>query len=285
MLRLLFPLSVALALIPLQAQTQSKKGTTTTNTKARLSNEASDLLNATNEARTAIQARNKEDAIFHIDHALAQAMLLNASNLRYIPLYDEWESYSVIGPLMNQRNRAHPQTATPGTNADNSTANSNARTKRSNEIVEEASREYTSVALDVQGAKDHLQAAQQAVNKGAFREADAALAAVQDGVVVASVAADLPLLKARENMVLARDAADRDHYHEAHAALQAASEALNQYSNEQNPHGADARALREEIDTYNQTIEQNHADASTKIEEWWDRMADWVAIPNQPRRG
>jgi hypothetical protein len=212
-------------------------------------------------------------------------MLLNASNRQYIPLYDEWEDYSVIGPLMDERNRLHNQTATPGANADNSTANSNATTKRSNEIVEETSQEYTSVALDVQGAKDHLQAAQQAVNKGAFREADAALAAVQDGVVVTSIAADLPLLRARENMVLARDAADRDRYGEAHAALVAASDALNKYSNEQNPHAADARALGEEIDTYNKTIEQNHTDAPTKIEEWWDRMADWVAIPNQVRRG
>jgi len=282
-LRLVFPLSIALAWVPLQAQKTPStletdtKAIHTTNTKARLSNEATDLLNATNEARSAIQTRDKKDAIFHIDHALAQAMLLNASNRQYIPLYDEWESYSVIGPLMNQRSREH--------NANNSAANANASTLRGNEIVEEASREYTSAALDVQAAKGHLEAAQQAVNRGEFQRADAALAAVQDGVVVTSVTADLPLLRARENMVLARDAADRDHYHEAHAALQAASDALNQYSKEQNSHTADARALRSEIDTYNQTIEQNHADASAKIEGWWDRMVDWVAIPNQAKRG
>jgi hypothetical protein len=267
MLRIVIPLGIALAWVPLQAQTQGKNGTPTTNTKARLSNEASDLLNATNQARVAVQARNRQDAIFHIDHALAQAMLLNASDRQYIPLYDEWESYSVIGPPNNSR------------------INPNATPVRRNEIVEEASREYTSAALDVRAAKDHLQAAQQAVNKGAFREADAALAAVQDGVAVSSVAADLPLLRARENMVLARNAADRDQYHQAHAALLAACEALGQYSNEQNPHAAEARALREEIDTYNQTIEQNHADATMKIEDWWDRLADWVAIPNQPKRG
>jgi hypothetical protein len=192
---------------------------------------------------------------------LAQAMLLNAASRQFVPLYDEWENYSVIGPLMNQRDHAH------------------------NEIVEEASREYTSLALDVQVAKNQLQSAQQAVNQGAFQKADAALAAVQDGVMVTSVAADLPLLRARENMVLARNAADRDHFPEAHAALQAVSEALNQYSNEQNLHAADARVLREEIDTYNQSIEQNPVDASTKIEGWWDRMVDWVAIPNQAKRG
>jgi hypothetical protein len=145
--------------------------------------------------------------------------------------------------------------------------------------------EYTSVALDVQAAKDHLEAAQKAVNQGEFGKADAALAAVQDGVVVTSVAADLPLLKARENTVLAREAADRGHYNEAEAALRAASAALDQYANGQNSHAADARTLQSEIDSYNQTIQTKHDDASTKIEDWWDRMTDWVAMPNVPGRG
>ena len=250
MLRLLFPLSVALAIVPLQAQTKSPS-----TSKARLSNEASDMLNATGEARAGIQARDKQDAIFHIDHALALATVLVASNRQFISLYDEWENYSVIGPLMRNRN------------------------------VQDASAAYTSVALNAQADKTQLEAAQQAVNKGQFQKADAALAAIQDGVVVTTVAGDLPLLRARENMVLARRASDREHYNEAHAALQASTNALSEYANGQGPHSADALALRSEIDTYNQNIEQTHADASTKIEEWWDRMTDWVEMPNEAKRG
>ncbi len=117
MLRLLFPLSIALAIVPLRAQTTSSAPFSS---KARLSNEAGDMLNATSEARAGIRARDKQDAIFHIDHALALATVLVASNRQFIALYDEWENYSVIGPLMRNRN------------------------------VQEVSVKYTSVALDAQ---------------------------------------------------------------------------------------------------------------------------------------
>ena len=99
------------------------------------------------------------------------------------------------------------------------------------------------------------------------------------------VSADLPLLRARENMVLARQAANREQYGEAHAALRAASDALSQYANVQPSHAADARTLQSEIDAYNQNIQQNYTDAATKIDDWWDRMTDWVAMPSQAKRG
>ena len=59
--------------------------------KTRRSKKVGDLLDATNEARVAVQADNIEDAQFHINHAIENAnMILNSSShRRYAQLYDE----------------------------------------------------------------------------------------------------------------------------------------------------------------------------------------------------
>lgn len=69
--------------------------------------------------------------------------------------------------------------------------------------VESAAGQYTVVRVDVPMAENHLQAALQALNESDLRTANANLAAVQKGVTMVMVAADLPLLRARQNLALA----------------------------------------------------------------------------------
>ncbi len=147
-----------------------------------------------------------------------------------------------------------------------STANNNS----SDEAVRQVAGQFTSVALDVQGADEHLLAAKQALQAGNFQKADEALRAVQDGVVATSVEADFPLLRARENLMLARESAEDANFGEAHAALEGASRALASYATSSSTHANDARMLKSQIDRYDQSIRQNHNGAVQKIEGWWD---------------
>ena len=282
----LFTLSVITLVISAQAQTKPRSQSNQNSGKAHSaqalrSEEVGDLLNATNEARIAIESRNNQDALFHIEHALQNAARLESStkNGRLVPLYQELDRYTVLAPIMTEKNR------TSTTSAGSQGANTTAKTTRTpNPTIQQVAGQFTSVGLDIQAAKEHLDAAKLAIQQKDFAKADEALAAVQNGVVVTSVASDLPLVRARENMVLARDAASRGNYKDAHAALTAASQALDKYASNQGIHSADARTVKSQIDTFNQSIEQNHADAESKIDSWWDRAADWTATSTEQSR-
>ena len=136
--------------------------------------------------------------------------------------------------------------------------------------------EYTSVWLNAKAAKAQLQSANDALKNGDMQAADRALEGVQRSVVLEFVAADMPLLKARENLMLARRSANSGNYAQAHSALQAASNALSTYEKAGSAHATDAQKLRSEIDSYNKSIEQNHSDSASKIEAWWNQTTDWM---------
>lgn len=46
------------------------------------------------------------------------------------------------------------------------------------------------------------------------------------------------------------------------------------------PHANDARALEAEINSYNNDLQQNHAEAIAKVNKWWNTTADWGAYRN-----
>jgi hypothetical protein len=281
----LFPLAVMTLVISAYAQTQPNRQSNSTgkarSARAQRSEEVGDLLNATNEARIAVESRNSQDALFHIDHALQNAARIesNTKNGRLVPLYQELDRYTVLAPIMTEKNRT--SNTTTGSQGSNTTAKT---TQTPNPAIQQVTGQFTSVGLDIQAAKEHLDAARLAIQHKDFTKADEALAAVQNGVVVTSVASDLPLVRARENMVLAREAANRGDFKEAHAALTAASQALGNYSSNQGVHSADARVVKSQIDNFNQSLEQNHAEAGSKIDSWWDRMADWTATSTEQSR-
>lgn len=246
--------------------------------RARRSYEVADLLNATEGARVAIEAQNKQDALFHINHALENADRIQPQNNGgMVVLYDELDQYSTLGPIMTQRSQAQNESESEGSPAN---GQPQVKSNRTHVVVQDVRGRFTAVGLDVQAAKDHLMAAKQAIDQNEWQQADAALSAVQNGLVVTTVKADLPLLRARENLVLARDSAENGHFGETHAALTAASRSLKEYANSQGSHAADARTLESQIDSYNQSVQQNHADAVAKTEGWWDQLADWTKPPH-----
>jgi hypothetical protein len=286
MTKTLFTFAIVSLVISAQAQTKpnspsNQNGVKGQSVQALRSEELGDLLNATNEARIAVEARNSQDASIHIDHALQNATRLegDTKNGRIVPLYQELDRYTVLAPIMAEKNRtSNTNTGSPGTN----TAAKANRTP--NAAIQQVTGQYTSVGLDIQAAKEHLDAAKAAIQKNDFTKADEALAAVQNGVVVTSVASDLPLVRARENMVLAREAVNRGNFKEAHAALTAASQALGKYAGNQGVHSVEARTVKSQIDNFNQSIEQNHADADSKIDSWWSQVVDWTPAPTEQSR-
>jgi hypothetical protein len=240
--------------------------------RARASDQVNRMLTETQRARRALRNGNTQLAKTEVSRALATANELSSSRTGtndIIPLYSEIGEYTFIGP---RQRGANTQSATSGSADRTTSPQSNGA---HNVAVRRVVGEYTSAGLDVHLAQAHLEAAQKALNAGNTRHAEEALRGVEDSVLVSSVAADMPLLRARENLMLARAAVNQGHYREAHSALNAACRALNTYDQSGGSHASQAQQLRSEISSYNQSLEQQHAGASAKIESWWNQMSDW----------
>lgn len=280
MLRAIFLVSVIFASFQLSAYDGSVVGqdqsTSSVGPREDLSTLAGKMLNETNEARTAIKKGNLELAQQHVNRAEAdlQKAQAQAKGSTMIPVYQEFVSVSILGPVQTEQNarRAKAQ----------SSPKANGPVKVGKKAVaHEVSGIYTSVVVNTTVAKNSLAAAKTALSMGDLLTADSALADVQEGVQIRSDKSDMPLEEARENLILARASARTGDYQELQAALRAASQALSMYANEGGPHANEARAIEEEINAYNQNLQQNHMDAGAKINKWWNTTANWSAYRNQ----
>lgn len=242
------------------------------NPKATLSNDVSVVLNCTHLARKSLANNNRQQAARDIDQALRAANQLGTN--RMVPLYTELDEYSVLGPIEASRSTAQST----------STRNNSSTPPNTNRpealAVNGVSGEFTAVDLDSALARTHLEAAQQALAKDDFRLADQALKGVQDSVILVSVGSDLPLVRARDNLVLARMDARHGQYEKAHLDLRAACRALTAYESEGGLHANDAKTLCSNIQSYNQSILNSHANAPARIESWWNQTADWMTPVN-----
>jgi hypothetical protein len=245
------------------------------NSKAKLSRQVGELLNSTNQARKAIADKNQQQATKDVDEALngANSLMSQRGASDLVPLYTELVRTSVITPIMQQRRTATAQARGRQSGSADRTAPGK---KNDDEVVREVVGDYTTVLLDVPATQIHLRAAQKALANHDLAAADRDLKAVQDSLVVTSLDADMPLLRARENLVLARDSAVAGNYRDAQDQLRAASRALSTYVSANSSHKQDAQRLQSEISNYAQSIEGNHSDASSKIESWWEQTTNWM---------
>ena len=268
---------------------QGRNATGLQSATARQSEEASDLLSATDQARNAILNYDKQDALEHVNHALAKAQeIMQQKPGRMVPIYDELSRYSVIGPVMQSRNRGYEGENQEYSQQNNSTGASQQAQKQTQQQsvarnderpvgVQDVVGNFTSVDLDIRLAQDHLTAAKQALEKGDFGGADAALKAVQDGVDVASVSVDLPLARARENLILARESAMSGDQRETKVALRDAARSLREYARFGGSHSSQASALCTQIENASNSASQTSTTSSaTQIENWWNQLASWT---------
>jgi hypothetical protein len=214
---------------------------------------AGKMLDYTNRARAAIKDSNQQLALQDVNKAESylQQVEARAHGSTMIPVYQEFVSVSILSPVRAEQRARHS-------------------------VVHQVAGDYTSVVVNTTVAKNNLAAAKTALEHQNLSTADAALSDVQEGVQIEATEADMPLVKARENLILARSNAREGKYGETQAALQAASKALGTYAQENGPHASAARDLQQQIDSADKDLQQNHADILTKINQWWNTTADWT---------
>lgn len=219
---------------------------------------AGKMLDQTNNAREAIKDQNKAAALRDVEQARTELrdIQAKANGATTIPVYQEFVSVSILNPVQAEhaaRRRAHNEAT-----------------------VHQVAGDYTDVAVNTTVAQKNLEAAKQALNEGNLKLADEALADVQEGVSIEEVEANMPLARARENLILARAAAEKGRYGEAHAALASASRALSSYINQNGQHVDQARSLKQQIDSYDQNLQQNHTNIVSEINQWWNTTSGWT---------
>jgi hypothetical protein len=233
---------------------------------------AGKMLDETNRARIAVKDKNKTSALHDVEQAQAdlRSIQSHSRGATMIPVYQEFVSVSMLTPVIAEQNARRAN--------GNANANANQQNQQTNQpaVVRQVAGDYTNVAVSTVVSQRNLDAAKAALEKGNWNLADRALSDVQEGVSIEEVEANMPLTRARENLILARAAAEKGNYTEAQAALKAASNALNNYINAGQPHAEEAKSLKQQIDTFDNSLQQNHGDAVAKINKWWNTTSDWT---------
>ena len=263
------------------------KGTTLEHKqKVMNSRDLTDMEQAARQAENAIAYQDKDDALEHVNHALKNAdQILDRGQGDYVPFYEEFTTYSVLGPFTNARLQGDLKKSAenkPQTKAEKKSAVSDEPSQANKQqptTVQEATGEYSSIGVNVKEAKEHLMAAKQALNNGNLDKADAALKAVSSAAVISEIRADLPLVRARENLIIARRDAAHDNTAGMRAALKASSNALAEYRTSSSAKNRDeATRIRQEIQQF---VDKGKAgnDATSKIDNWWDEVTDLTPRP------
>jgi hypothetical protein len=213
-----------------------------------------------------------------------------------VPIYAELEKVTLMAPLMAAKQEA----AKNGGGAHNDMSGQSSQQSASGQpsqtslaahpsqsamtpVVAGVEMHHTHIMLDVSAAQEHLQAAKQALNNDKYEAADGALAAVQHGVSFAYVEVDLPLLRARENLMLAKSQVKAGQVQDARTTLETAAQALQQYGQRADQSRASqVKSLQKEIQSYAQQLSQQtqqgqrarqkNQQVVEQINEWWDRL-------------
>lgn len=86
----------------------------------------------------------------------------------------------------------------------------------------------------------------------------------------------MPLLAARQNLLLARTLVLEGQYQEAIRPLLTAAQALAAFERQEpGPHGQDAEYTRQRIVEYTRVVAGDPSDALSRIDNWIDRISHW----------
>jgi hypothetical protein len=278
-----------------------------------LSLAAGRLLKHVHQARQAMNQQQKQQAMGHIDKALTLVQIIEsavptyqvtarieAGNTTYeekeqvkqlmVPIYAELEKVTLMVPLMaakqeTAKNGGASHGSMSGKQSQQPSAEQPSQPSRTamTPVVAGVEAHHTHIMPDVSAAEEHLQAAKQALNNNKYEVADGALAAVQRGVSFAYIEVDLPLLRARENLMLAKAQVQAGQVQDARINLEAAAQALERYGQRADKSRASqVQSLQKEIQNYAQQLPpqtqqgqqapQQNQQVVEQINEWWDRI-------------
>ena len=248
--------------------------------RVKQSRAAAKMLDHTAKARQAIQSKNQRQAVSHVNEALEAAGKIQTT-AGIIPIYTELEQVSIIGPLQAARTQGQAASeaareAEPGTTTEQQPPATGEAER--GVVVREVEGGFTRVAVDMSQARTHLDAAKTALQSNDMAQADKALQAVQTSVSMVTVDADMPLVKARQNLALAMWQVKQGQASNAQAPLREAASALDSYR--QMPgaaHSSEAAQLSKDIQNFVSTMQQQSQTQTTDhIQQWWNRVADWT---------
>lgn len=239
--------------------------------RARLSGMASRMLERTVQARAALDKGDQGMARNYVQEALNNITAIEveqpkAPSPRMVTLYTETVQIAVEKPkpvgAASAQGSADRQQEAP---------------------VQDVTGESTRVSVNVTQAKNQLQAARNAIDKGDLNAARQSLAAVDTDLKAESRVGDLPLIKARQNLSYAIDDIRQQHFDDAVAPLRAASAAVKEYAQGQSAHAKDARELGSRIDALAGSIQQDHNGVDAKIDSWSREISGWIQPLNPPQ--
>jgi len=219
------------------------------------------LLDHANQAREAVQRRDRDGALNHIKQALANADALQADSTQPRPVMaavsKDVEKTTTYTPLKPNKQ----MTA--------------ARLKHDTSIREVEANVDTAM-LDVTSSAERLRSAQAAVQQQDWTTADTALTAIPNSIIRKHVEGDMPLMKVRENLNLARARVLEGKYNDAKAPLRAAAQALADYEKlSPGPHSERAASMRQAMEEFANHVPHNQDEATTKIDLWLDPVNSW----------
>ncbi len=239
------------------------------------SEKASGIVDAANQARDAIAQGNRRAAVAQVTRALGLQESLDRAGQKgqVVPVYSELVRMSISDPSTVVGKGQIKHLATPREKTDIYAGKNQLSTvDQMSSVAHPATQQlvgaaFTRVALDTSAAETHLNAAREALDREDTKAADRELSAVQNALISETVAADVPLLRARENLAQAVRQAQHGDDNTAALSIHAAAEALESYSG---PKADDAHALAREMRPSGQDREHP---AVSRIESWWDRVA------------
>ena len=244
------------------------------------------LLRHAYEARGALEAKDKAAATENIDKALSLVAIIeqavpsytvksriSAGDLSYededsvkptiIPIFDELDKVSLIAPLRQAKAEKDKQTGETGKPAP---------VEVTCDVVENVR-----VSLDLGVAKAGLSVAKEKLAKDDTDSAERALAMVMASLSYSLIEAELPLDRARENLMLAKAAIEDKDTAEAKAVLAEVGRELDAYAKGANEADRAAIAtLRKEMSELSTKLKGDESDKGlvATIEGWWDRIGE-----------
>lgn len=289
------------------AKTNDQSSQSNPQQKMKVSKEAVHALRLTDQARQALINKDQNRASTDVDQALSllnqveQKMPVNKNdNTHVVPIFAELEQTSFLQPVLTAKGQSQGQQQSAANNGAKSNSSSSNSQSASNsqqssssganalpqsdqppanapEVVKGVEGGFSYIALDVDAAREHLQAAKQALKNNDPGKADLELARAQESVDAGTIATNMPLVRARENLSLARSDVKSSSYSQAKADLTAAANALKDYAKDtQAPHAQDASKLSGQIQSAASSIQSSHTASSQKIDNWWNQLANWT---------
>jgi len=258
------------------------ESTLTNQEKETISMSAGQLLIHVDRARTDLKTKNIEAAGTEIDKAIQLGKIIKSVlpiydikteikagdqhytdeakvQLPLVTLHEELNTVEILKPIHIAKREAFKKTV--GVQGRNTVADVEIRDAKAQ--------------LDIDSTMAELDDAQKALAGTKFEEADTALKNIEGDIVFEYVVAEMPLEKAQANLILARKAFKENKPVQAKAELQAAADALEQYSKTAGTNREKEIAdLRKEI----QTLCSEKCDTATSeetITKCWHKLATW----------